>query len=112
AGRYAVTLSRSIVEPFLAFSARRDLRRQAFDAFTSRGGNGGEADNSAIVAETLALRAQKARLLGYENFAAFKLDDTMAKTPANVLALLEPVWEKARERAQADREALRNLAAA
>ena len=112
AGRYAVTLSRSIVEPFLAFSAQRDLRRQAFDAFTRRGGNGGEADNSAIVAETLALRAQKARLLGYENFAAFKLDDTMAKTPANVLALLEPVWEKARERAQADREALRNLAAA
>ena len=112
AGRYAVTLSRSIVEPFLAFSARRDLRRQAFDAFTSRGGNGGEADNSTIVSETLALRAQKARLLGYENFAAFKLDDTMAKTPANVLALLEPVWEKARERAQADREALRNLAAA
>ena len=110
-GRYAVTLSRAIVEPFLAFSARRDLRQQAFDAFTRRGENGGDTDNARIVAETLSLRAEKARLLGYDSFAALKLDDTMAKTPAAVMALLEPVWEKARERAEADREALKGLAA-
>src|SRR5690606_34637309 len=108
---YAVTLSRSIVEPFLAFSARRDLRRKAFEAFTSRGGKGGETDNGQVVKETLALRAEKARLLGYDSFAALKLDDTMAKTPAAVLALLEPVWEKARDRAGADREELQRLAA-
>lgn len=111
AGRYAVTLSRSIAEPFLSFSARRDLREKVHSAFTRRGENGGDTDNGPVVAETLALRAEKARLLGYESYAALKLDDTMAKTPAAVLALLEPVWEKARAKAQADREALRDLAA-
>ena len=111
-GRYAVTLSRSIVEPFLTFSARRDLRLKAFEAFTGRGGNGGDTDNGPVVRETLALRSQKARLLGYDSYAAFKLDDTMAKSPAAVLALLEPVWEKARAKAEADRQALQRLAAA
>ncbi len=112
AGRYAVTLSRSIVEPFLSFSARRDLREKAFSAFVRRGENGGESDNVAVVGETLALRAEKARLLGYDSYAALKLDDTMAKTPAAVLALLEPVWDKARAKAASDRDELRRLAAA
>src|SRR5690606_26868107 len=111
AGRYAVTLSRSIVEPFLSFSARRDLREKVFAAFTRRGANGGASDNGAVVKETLALRAEKARLLGYDSYAALKLDDTMAKTPAAVLALLEPVWEKARAKAGEDRAGLRRLAA-
>ena len=111
AGRHAVTLSRSIAEPFLTFSARRDLRQKVFAAFTGRGANGGETDNGAVVKETLALRAEKARLLGYENYAALKLDDTMAKTPAAVLGLLEPVWEKARERAASDLGELQRLAA-
>jgi peptidyl-dipeptidase Dcp len=110
-GRFAVTLSRSIIEPFLAFSARRDLREQAFRAFTSRGANGGETDNSAVVAETLALRAEKARLLGYASYAALKLDDTMAKTPDAVMGLLRPVWEKARERAAQDHAELQAIAA-
>ena len=110
-GRYAVTLSRSIVEPFLSFSARRDLREKAFAAFTGRGENGGETDNGPVVKETLSLRAEKARLLGYDSYAALKLDDTMAKSPAAVLALLEPVWEKARARAASDREELQRLAA-
>ena len=111
AGRHAVTLSRSIAEPFLAFSARRDLRDKVHRAFTQRGENGGDTDNGAVVKETLALRAEKARLLGYASYAALKLDDTMAKTPAAVAALLEPVWDKARARAEADREELRRLAA-
>ncbi|MCO5155269.1 MAG: M3 family metallopeptidase [Aquamicrobium sp.] len=111
AGRYAVTLSRSIVEPFLSFSARCDLREKAFAAFTRRGANGGASDNGAVVKETLALRAEKARLLGYDSYAALKLDDTMAKTPAAVLALLEPVWEKARAKAGEERAELRRLAA-
>ena len=109
-GRYAVTLSRSIVEPFLSFSARRDLREKAFSAFTRRGESAAAADNGPVVKETLALRAEKARLLGYESFAALKLDDTMAKTPAAVLGLLEPVWEKARAKAGEDRAALQRLA--
>ncbi len=111
AGRFAVTLSRSIIEPFLTFSARRDLREKAYRAFIARGENGGDADNRAIVAETLALRAEKARLLGYKSYAALKLDDTMAKTPAAVMQLLEPVWEKALDKASADRAELRRIAA-
>ncbi|MGQ3296343.1 MAG: M3 family metallopeptidase, partial [Shinella sp.] len=94
-GRYAVTLSRSIIEPFLTFSARRDLREQAFHAWVARGENDGETDNRGIVKDTLALRAEKAGLLGYENFAALKLDNTMAKTPDAVNGLLMQVWEKA-----------------
>lgn len=110
-GRYAVTLSRSIIEPFLTFSARADLRAKAFEAFTKRGENGGDTDNGEIVRETLALRAEKAKLLGYESFAAFKLDDTMAKTPDAVMKLLQPVWNKARTKALADRDELQKMAA-
>ncbi len=109
-GRYAVTLSRSIVEPFLAFSDRRDLREKAFHAFIGRGQNGGAHDNSEIVAKTLSLRAEKAKLLGYPSFAAYKLDDTMAKTPEAVFGLLDPVWEKALEKAEAERAELERIA--
>ena len=109
-GRYAVTLSRSIYEPFTTLSERRDLREKAYRGFIMRGENGGEKDNGPVVAEMLALRAEKARLLGYESYAALKLDDTMAKTPAAVLGLLEPVWEKAREKAAADQNDLQRIA--
>ncbi|MDT9046860.1 M3 family metallopeptidase, partial [Escherichia coli] len=81
AGSYAITLSRSIYEPFTTFSERRDLREAAWRAFTMRGQNGGATDNVDVVRRTLALRAEKARLLGYDSYAALKLDDTMAKTP-------------------------------
>ena len=108
---YAVTLSRSIIEPFLTFSERRDLREQAFRAWAARGANGGETDNLAIVKETLDLRAERARLLGYESFAAFKLDNTMAKTPEAVNDLLMAVWEKARSRALEEEASLAGLIA-
>ena len=92
----AITLSRSSIEPFLHFSARRDLREAAFRAWTARGENGGETDNRAIVAETVALRAERARLLGFPTFAHFRLDDTMAATPDAALGLLRSVWDPAR----------------
>jgi peptidyl-dipeptidase Dcp len=110
-GLFAVTLSRSIYEPFTTFSARRDLREQAWRAFVMRGQNGGAHDNTDVVRRMLALRSEKAHLLGYQSYAAFKLDDTMAKTPAAVHALLDPVWEKARQRADEDRSELQRLAA-
>ncbi|TPM91308.1 M3 family metallopeptidase [Mesorhizobium sp. B2-1-3A] len=110
-GRYAVTLSRSIYEPFTTFSERRDLREIAFRAFTMRGQNGGASDNTSVVRDMLKLRAEKAKLLGYASFAALKLDDTMAKTPKAVHALLDPVWEKALEKAAADQKELERLAA-
>jgi peptidyl-dipeptidase Dcp len=105
-GKYGVSLSRSSVEAFLQGSARRDLREAAFGAWASRGENGGETDNRAIIAEILRLRHERARLLGYENFAAYKLDDTMAKTPDAVRALLDEVWAAALEQARNERAAL------
>lgn len=110
-GRYAVTLSRSIIEPFLTFSTDRDLREQAFRAWAARGENGGETDNRVVVKETLALRAEKAGLLGYDNFAAFKLDNTMAKTPEAVNGLLMQVWDKAVARAREEEAELAALIA-
>jgi peptidyl-dipeptidase Dcp len=109
AGKHAITLSRSSVEPFLQSSARRDLREQAFRAFISRGDLGGATDNKALIAEMVALRAERAKLLGYASFAAYRLDDAMAKTPAAVRDLLERVWAPARERALADRDAMQAL---
>jgi len=108
---YMVTLSRSIIEPFLTFSTRRDLREQAFRAWAARGANGGDTDNLGIVRETLALRAEKARLLGYENFAAYKLDNTMAKTADAVNSLLRKVWDKARSKALEEEASLGGLIA-
>jgi peptidyl-dipeptidase Dcp len=107
---HVVTLSRSSVEPFLQFSARRDLREKAFRAWIARGEGGGATDNKAIIAEMVALRAERAALLGYETFAHYRLDDAMAKTPAAVRGLLEQVWAPARARARADRDELAALA--
>ncbi|WP_372424246.1 M3 family metallopeptidase [Salinarimonas chemoclinalis] len=110
-GRHVITLARSSVEPFLAFSARRDLRQRAFEAWTRRGAHEGARDNRGIVAETVRLRAERVRLLGYESFAHYKLDDAMAKTPEAVSDLLGRVWEPARARAREERDALAALAA-
>jgi peptidyl-dipeptidase Dcp len=111
-GKYAMTLARSSVEPFLTSSTRRDLREKAYLAWIARGDGGGATDNKAIIAETVRLRAERARLLGYPNFARYRLDDSMAKTPEAVRALLERVWTPARARAMADRDALQELAQA
>ena len=111
-GKYAVTLSRSIIEPFLTFSDNRELREMAFRAWTARGENGGETDNRGLIAQTLALRAEKAKLLGYDNYAALKLDNTMAKTPAAVNGLLMRVWDKAVARAREEEADLAKLVAA
>ena len=107
---YVVTLSRSSVEPFLQFSGRRDLRQKAFEAFVHRGDNGGPTDNKEIITEMVRLRAERARLLGFADFAHYRLDDAMAKTPAAVRNLLETVWPRARQKALADRDAMQALA--
>ena len=99
---HLLTLSRSIVVPFLQFSPRRDLREAAFKAWVARGENGGVTDNRAIVAEILALRGEQARLLGYPDFASFKLEPQMARTPEAVRDLLMAVWTPARAQAEAD----------
>ncbi len=112
AGKYAITLSRSSVEPFLQNSTRRDLREQAFRAWTSRGEHDGASDNRPLVAEMLKLRAERAKLLGYPAFAHFKLDDVMAKTPDAVRGLLESVWAPAKAQAAREEADLQKYAAA
>ena len=97
-----VTLSRSLVAPFLQFSPDRALRKRAYEAWTARGANGGETDNRAIAAEILKLREERAGLLGYDSFAAYKLETEMAKTPGAVRGLLMEVWNPARASAEAD----------
>ncbi|AXQ92741.1 M3 family metallopeptidase [Cereibacter azotoformans] len=97
-----VTLNRSLIVPFLQFSPRRELRRRAYEAWVSRGANGNATDNRAVAAEILALREERAKLLGYPGFAAYKLETEMAKTPDAVRELLLRVWEPAKARAEAD----------
>ncbi|MCR9111953.1 MAG: M3 family metallopeptidase [Rhodobacteraceae bacterium] len=101
-----ITLSRSLIVPFLQFSPRRDLRETAFRAWAARGANGGETDNRAIAGEILKLREERAQLLGYDSFAAYKLETEMAKTPEAVRGLLMDVWAPAKARAEADAEVL------
>ncbi|SEN80952.1 M3 family metallopeptidase [Palleronia pelagia] len=101
-----ITLSRSLIVPFLQFSSRRDLREAAHSAWTARGANGGSTDNRDIAAEILALREERAGLLGYDSFAEFKLETEMAGTPAAVRDLLMKVWEPARAKAVEDQQRL------
>lgn len=109
-GKHVITLGRSSIEPFLQFSTRRDLRETAFKAWIRRGENGNEHDNRAIAAETIALRAERAKLLGFPTFAAFRLDDAMAKTTDNVRELLNEVWTAAVARAGEERILLEGVA--
>lgn len=109
AGGPVVTLSRSLITPFLAFSPRRDLRRKAYEAYVARGANGGETDNREIAAETLKLREERARLLGFDSFADFKLAPEMAKTPEAVRDLLLRVWAPARAAAERDAAVLEEM---
>ncbi len=111
-GRHAITLARSSVEPFLQFSARRDLREEAWKAWIKRGELGGKTDNRKIVVEMMTLRSELARLLGFDTFAAYVLEDTMAKTPAEVRGLLDKVWPPALRRAREERDALEKRARA
>lgn len=102
AGGPIVTLSRSLIVPFLQFSPNRALRQKAYEAWTSRGANGGETDNRRLAADTLALRSERANLLGYDSFADYKLETEMAGTPAAVRDLLMQVWAPAKAAADAD----------
>ena len=103
---YVITLSRSLVEPFLTFSNRRDLRKIAWEAWTSRGEMDPERNNLKIATDILKLRQKQAKMHGFKNFAEYQLVDRMAKTPENVIQLLENVWEKAKVSANQEREAM------
>src|SRR6516165_3976403 len=110
AGRWVVTLARSSAEPFLTFSSRRDLRRTLWEAWTARGAHQGANDNAPLIQKIVALRAQQARLLGYENFAAYRLDDSMAENADAVETLLLQVWGPAKAKARAEFAKVENIA--
>jgi len=94
-GQWAIANTRSAVEPFLTWSTRRDLREKAWTMFKRRGDRGDARDNKAIIAEVLKLRAERATLLGYETHAHWRVEDSMAKTPARAMQLMEAVWPAA-----------------
>ncbi len=111
-GKYAITLARSSCDTFLQFSSRRDLREKIFRAWIKRGENGGATDNRALIAEMVALRAERAKLLGFATFADYRLDDQMAKTPQAARKLLDEVWGRARAKAAVERDDLQKMIAA
>jgi len=111
-GKWVVLNTRSSVEPFLSYATRRDLREKVWRAFVERGAHGGARDNQPIITEVLGLRAERARLLGYETHAHWRLDDQMAGTPKRATELMEAVWPAAVARVReevADMQALADL---
>ena len=111
-GKYAFSLARSSVEGLLQFSARRDLREKAFHAWRNRGANGGKTDNRQLIKDILALRLERANLLGFKTAADAALEFTMAKSAANVRKLLMDVWTPAVARAREERDDLQRQAQA
>jgi peptidyl-dipeptidase Dcp len=94
-GNWVIANTRSSVEPFLTYSDRRELREKVWRMFVNRGDNGGVTDNNAIITEILQLRAERAKLLGYETHAHWRLENAMAKNPARAMELMEAVWTPA-----------------
>jgi len=94
-GKWAVLNTRSSVDPFLTYSERRDLREKVWRTFVSRGDNGDARDNNKTITEILALRAERAKLLGYATHAHWRLESSMAGTPERAMGLLEAVWKPA-----------------
>ena len=109
-GSHIVTLSPSLAEPFLTFSARRDLRETLWRARVARGAHSGDHDNRIVAAKIMALRQQQAALLGYGNYADYELADRMAGQTSAVLDLLRKAWEPAKAYADIDRQALTEMA--
>ncbi len=109
-GRYAILNTRSSMDPFLTYSDRRELREQVWRTYYNRGDNGDEHDNNRLIVDILRLRHERAKLLGYPSYAAWRLEDRMAKTPERAMALLEAVWPAAIARVAEEVAAMREIA--
>jgi peptidyl-dipeptidase Dcp len=110
-GEYAITNTRSSMDPFLTYSTERELRKQVWSNYYSRGDNGDEFDNNEIIAQVLKLRKERVGLMGYENYADWRLQDRMAKKPENAMNLMMAVWPAAIARVDeevADMQAIAN----
>ncbi|MBO3100211.1 M3 family metallopeptidase [Gelidibacter pelagius] len=110
-GKYAITNTRSSIDPFLTYSTERELRKQVWTNYYSRGDNGDEYDNNDLIAKILELRKERVGLMGYDNYAEWRLQDRMAKTPENAMNLMMAVWPAAISRVKeevADMQAVAN----
>lgn len=101
--------TRSSIEPFLTFSDRRDLREKAFEIFVKRGDNENANNTNAVLVSILQLRAKKAQILGFKNFAEWSLSNKMAKDPQKTLDLMESVWTPAVEKVKNDVSAMQKM---
>ena len=110
-GKWAFTLSKPSFIPFMTYAERRDLREKLYNGYLARGDNGNEHDNNQIVADIVRLRTEKAHLLDYPSYAAFVLDDKIARTPENVYALLDKLWGPSLELAGRELEEMRAIKA-
>lgn len=99
-GEYAITNTRSSMDPFLTYSTNRKLREKVWRTYYDRGDNGDQYDNNAVIAEILALRDERVGILGYDNYAQWRLEDRMAKTPERAMELMMAVWPAAVARAK------------
>ena len=110
-GEYAVTNTRSSMDPFLKYSDERELRKKVWKNYYSRGDNNDEFDNKGLIAKILKLRRERVELLGYKNYAEWRLQDRMAKNSENAMALMDAVWPAAIARVAeevADMQAIAN----
>ncbi len=109
-GKYAITNTRSSIDPFLTYSTNRELRKQVWENYYSRGDNGDQYDNNAIITKILQLRKERVGLMGYENYAEWRLQDRMAKTPENAMNLMMAVWPAAIARVHEEVEDMQTVA--
>jgi peptidyl-dipeptidase Dcp len=109
-GEYAITNTRSSMDPFLTFADDRRLREEIWKTYTNRGDNQDAHDNNALIAEILQLRYERVRLLGYPNYAAWRLENRMAKTPERAMELMLAVWPAALARVREEVAAMQAIA--
>ncbi len=109
-GKYAISNTRSVAEPFLSYSTERKLRKKVWKNYKSRGDNDDEHDNKEIIARILRLRDERVSLLGYDNYASWRLQDRMAKNPENAMKLMNAVWPAALESVKHEVEDMQDVA--
>ena len=110
ADSFAITNTRSSMDPFLTYSTERGLREQVWRRYYSRGDNGDANDNNPLIKQILTLRNERSKLLGFANYASWRLQDRMAKTPARAMALMDSVWPAAIARAKVEIADMQKLA--